>query len=332
MQHSPFDVNNIDKFLPVNEYIGGIEHAILHLLYARFFVKALKKIGMLQTSEPFERLITQGMICHKTFKNKLTNKFITPQEAKLLPSENVEIGDSIKMSKSKKNIVDPEDIVQTFGADTARLFVLSDSPPDKDIDWSDEGINGCNKFIKRLYNICISFKDTYKALLDSKFDINSIKSSNGFKIANKLLSEYLYAFDEVVLNKCVSKSRELFNLLQESNTNEEKFVIITYLLKMLNPIIPHVCEEIWLKIGHEISLSSQLLPSVDFALLNQDKITIAIQVNGKVRGTIEIDNNISQDEIEKQAINIESVKKQIENKTISKVIYIKNKVLNFIVQ
>ena len=331
LETAGFDSKTVDNFLPVNEYIGGIEHAILHLLYARFFVKALKKIGLLNTSEPFKRLITQGMICHKTYKNKQTGKWISPEEAGKLSAELVEVGDSIKMSKSKKNIVDPEAIIEKYGADTARLFVLSDSPPEKDIDWSEEGVSGCNKFIKRFYAAASEFAPKYLALAATEPN-----KTAAFKIANKILFEYLQAFDAMVLNKCVAKCRELFNELASFGADEDKFVIFTYLVKMLNPIIPHTCEQIWCDFWADFArkkmLCTQSLPLVDVSVITSSTITMAVQVNGKMRGSIDIAIYANQETAQTQSLDLETVRRQLQGGlAIKKIIFVPNKVINFIV-
>ncbi len=330
-----FDKNDAKNFLPVKEYIGGIEHAILHLLYARFFVKALHKIGELDITEPFEKLITQGMICHKTFKHKQSGVWLEPTEAKLLPPELVEIGDSIKMSKSKKNIVDPEFIIEKYGADTARLFVLSDSPPDKDIEWTDDGASACYKFLHRVFNLVSEVGSSVK---EFGYDKNLVEK-DALIFCNNILQDYYQAFNAITLNKCIAKCRELFNKLNETEpkNHHSRVYLSLELLKLLSPIAPHICEELWVFMQNSLGnkdyglLCDCLLSDVDNNYLTKSVAKIAVQIGGKLKGVVEAKIDCEQEEVVKIASSINSIKAILDAGNVKKVIFVKNKILNFIV-
>ncbi len=329
-----FSKEDAKKFLPVKEYIGGIEHAILHLLYARFFVKALHKIGELDITEPFEKLITQGMICHKTFKNKQTGSWLEPSEARLLHQDLVEIGDSIKMSKSKKNIIDPELIIDKYGADTARLFVLSDSPPDKDIEWTDDGASASYKFLNRVFNVV---SDVSNKIKDSGYNQNLVEKDY-LIFCNNILQDYYQAFNTMTLNKCIAKCRELFNKLNETEASKHhsKVYLSLELLKLLSPITPHICEELWNDVQESLGdksgnlLCSVLLSNVNSDYLVKNVAKIAVQIGGKLKGVVEVKIDCEQEDVVKMASSINSVKAILETGGIKKVIFVKNKILNFI--
>ena len=307
---SPKSEVPFEKITQVDEYIGGIEHAILHLLYSRFFVKALKKSGYnIPFTEPFKRLITQGMVCHKTFKT-LDGKWITPEEARALPQNKVIVGDSIKMSKSKKNTIEPLKIVELYGADTARFFMMSDTPPDRDIEWNDDGVVACYKFLKRIYNQASSFQITQEC------ECNKMK---------QIFNDYSLDVESVILNKAIAKIRIAFNLFLEEKDCEKKTFILKHFLLMLSPFAPHLASELCLLV-FKTNISS--LEWKTYELTKQENITkITVQVDGKMRGILETTEKEKEIQI---SLAKALVLKYLNGKSEEKAIYIAGKVINFI--
>ena len=306
-----------------NDYIGGIDHAILHLLYSRFFVKALKKCGYdIPFDEPFDRLITQGMVCHKTYKSA-DGKWLTPEEARAMPSENVTTGDSIKMSKSKKNVIEPLSIVEKYGADTARFFMMSDTPPDRDMEWSDDGVESSHKFLKRLWLLANKVQNSKNnASPDSKTII---------QIIHRELKNYENDIRDVTLNKAISRVRILFNLASEQSDESAIKYILEYVLHMLEPFAPHISEEIWKSFGHDKTLGEIQFPKYDEKYLVDSEITIAIQVNGKLRGQIKVPHGSTEEFVIQMGKSDANVQNFLLNKEIKKTIYIPAKVVNFVI-
>ena len=322
----PFVKDDVNKFMPVDQYIGGIEHAVLHLLYARFFVKALKKCGYLDISEPFERLLTQGMVCHETYKDKHTNKWLTPTEASNKKAEDVIIGRSEKMSKSKKNIVEPSHIIESYGADTARLFMLSDSPPSRDLEWSIAGIDGCWKYVNRIWRLVAKLKDDFV----KDFDINTLDGEVA-KRTNKVIMEVKTDFDNNSFNTAIAKIREFSNFLEKANApKEEMSFAIKSLIILFSPIMPHLAEECWQELSCDGLVCNATYPEFRADLAVENNVKIALQVCGKLRDVIEIKKDIENQELEVIALNNEKVKKHIEGKDIKKVIIVKNKLVNIV--
>ena len=329
---TPINRSAADYWLPVDQYIGGIEHAVLHLLYARFFTRALKKCGYLNLEEPFKRLMTQGMVTHATFKDK-NGKWVFPEDVEMKDGnaflkssgEEVEVGRLEKMSKSKKNVVDPDEIVQKFGADTARIFLLSDSPPDKDLEWTANGVDGCYKFIARL----IKFAEMLSSSAVKENPDQDIKLR---KITNKSVKFITEDLESFHFNKAIARIREFANALFETNSTtpytKESFAI---LVQLLNPIAPHSTEEIWSILANKSLLASEIWPKADAKYLIDDTVIIAVQTNGKLRGTIEVPANSDEQTILSQGLELQSVKNQLDGKQIKKHIYVLNKILNIII-
>jgi leucyl-tRNA synthetase len=303
---------------PVNDYIGGIEHAILHLLYARFFNRALKKIGYpIPFDEPFERLITQGMVCHKTYQT-LEGKWLTPEEASVMPPNTYTIGTSIKMSKSKKNVVDPATIVEKYGADTARFFIASDNPPERDMEWSEEGVLASHKFLNKLFNLLSSLKIEAKQ--------PSIKH---IKTAFKLMKGYQEDIETISFNRAIAKIREFSNLLFELSKEEARF-FTPYLLAMLNPFTPHLSSEIAEILNLRVNTFPEVFPEIEKKLLEDATCIITIQVNGKLRANIEVAKGLPFEEVKQIAMQEAGILKHLQGKEIKKEIFIKDKILNFV--
>lgn len=316
-------------WLPVDRYIGGIEHAVMHLLYSRFFTKAMNDCGHLDVREPFENLLTQGMVLHASFKDS-DGEWVYPdkiykKDGRLFSSENhkeVFQGKIEKMSKSKKNVIDLESILSKFGADTVRMFILSDSPPERDLEWSDSGVEGCYKFISKLIN----FADKLSSIeLSSTLD-EKLESLTHLTIKNVTSDLEFYHF-----NKAIARIRELFNFITSNNSTniKESFEIV---IRLLNPFIPHVTEEIWEKLDNKKLLSENSWPKYDESKIDSSTQTLAVQVNGKLRGTIEVPDSLSKEEIEIAAKNCDGVLKHIENMNIVKTIIVPKKIVNFVVK
>lgn len=294
-------LNGADKWLPVDHYIGGIEHAVLHLLYARFFTRALTRCGFLNIEEPFKNLLTQGMVCHPTYKNT-KGEWIYPEEADAASTK----GPSVKMSKSKKNVVDPGRIVKTYGADTARLFMLSDSPPERDLEWSDEGVEGCFKFLNRVWRLANGEKIA--------------KASEGKRRKiHKLVNDVTNDFNNSHFNKAVAGIRTLFNELTEEPSEEG----INILLQLLSPVAPHLASELG-ALGNE-------WPVADKELLANDTVTIGVQVNGKKRSLVELPLNASEEVAKQAVLNDATVLQFTNNGQFKKFIYVPNRIINIVV-
>jgi len=316
-------------WLPVDQYIGGIEHAILHLLYARFFTRALYDCNLIKIKEPFNGLLTQGMVCHKTFKDK-NGIWKSPEEAKNI--KGIETGKSEKMSKSKKNVIDPDFILEKYGADTARFFMLSDSPPERDLEWTDNGIHGAYKYLNRIWDLIIK-------------NITILKRVGNY-IENKEDKEMLITLNETIhlvtqdyekyrFNSAIAKIREFTNVILEKE-NELKSnnlffkKIIEAVIKLLSPITPHIAEEMWFLIGNKNYIIESTWPEENTKFLKKTEVIIAVQINGKLKGTINLPIDTSSSKIEKAALSLPSVIKKVGKKKTKKVIVVKNKIINIV--
>lgn len=318
------DKEELKYWLPVDQYIGGIEHAAMHLLYARFFVKAMKKCGMLDFDEPFSALLTQGMVLHETYKDS-AGKWLYPEEAR--GRSDVTVGRSEKMSKSKKNTISPVEIINNFGADTARLFMLSDTPPEKSLDWSDNGVEGASRYLNKLWR----FVDEFSQLTpNDQPEDQKIKRQ-----VHKLLKNIGDAYNSLSLNVAVAFIRELSNIIFAIAKTPENYSSlkqsIEILLQVLFPATPHIAEELWNKIGKKETLANIAWPEADPALLVDSSVTIAVQVCGKLRATIEVAINMNSTELEKEVVKLPNIEKFIEGKEIKKIIIVPNKIVNIVV-
>ncbi|MGB4192286.1 MAG: leucine--tRNA ligase [Rickettsiales bacterium] len=319
---------DIEYWLPVDKYIGGIEHAAMHLLYSRFFIKAMKKCGMLNIDEPFSSLLTQGMVLHATYKDS-KGKWLYPDE--VTNQEDVVIGRSEKMSKSKKNTVSPIDIIKKYGADTARLFMLSDSPPEKDLEWTDNGVEGANKYLKKLWRFAEEYQNLDK---NFKAELSSEQIAIRSKI-HKLLAHVSENYQSLSFNVVIAGIRELSNIsFSIPRTNENHLIIgecLEIIIKLLFPIAPHISEELWHNIGNKSSLDFMTWPEADSALLVSDIVTIAVQVSGKLRATLEVKKDLTKEEILELAIKSPNVAKFLTTEEFKKVILVPNKILNIVI-
>ena len=329
-----YDIDEINYWMPVDQYIGGVEHAILHLLYSRFFMKALSyKNEKFKIKEPFKGLFTQGMVCHETYKDK-NNNWISPEEVisingkKYLKdnhSEEVKVGSSESMSKSKKNTIDPENIIHLYGADVVRLFILSDSPPEKDVQWSDEGIIASYKFLQKLWNLHSIILDEIKKNHQNDSDDNIKKFTNRFiKKAEDSLQNFNY-------NVLIASFHEIYSSLKnEIKKNYKKETLIDNFRKILiimMPVIPHFAHEAL----ENLEAKDLSWPKYDDKYLIEDIISIVVQVNGKKRCLLNLKRDLDEEEVIKEAEKSKNITKYLINTKIKKVIYIKNKLINIII-
>ncbi len=328
----PFDKVDIDYWLPVDQYIGGIEHAILHLLYSRFFTKALRDLGYFDLSEPFKGLFTQGMVTHVTYKNK-NGQWVEPKDIKKTGTDikdnngiGVEIGKIEKMSKSKKNVVDPNDIINLYGADTARWFMLSDSPPERDLQWTDTGISASFKFINKLYEFIEKFKNYRPGSVDDAKVVEDLKQ----KINQ--VSENIELFQ---FNKSVAKIYEFTNILnialsKKTLTNEGFEWALKKLSIILQPFVPHISEEIWSNLGSKTLCINENW--VNENVRKKGKSKVAIQINGKTREVIDFEENLSKEEIITVVKNSNKIKKHLTGKNVQREIYVPGKIVNLVIK
>lgn len=311
-----FSKDKVNHWLPVDQYVGGIEHAILHLLYSRFFTKALRDCGLLDFDEPFKNLLTQGMV----------------------------LKDGSKMSKSKGNTVDPDEIFENYGADTARLFILSDSPPARDFDWSDAGVEGCYKFLNRVWRLISTNQDNI-SLDYPKFVAGSLKDKSNddlvrtVHIAIKGITNDIS--NDFQFNTVISKYRELTNAIydwqaKKSDLTEEDKQVLSFavvsLIKLMSPVAVHLTEEAWHDLGGEKSIHEEPWCEWDENLAKSSSITLVVQVNGKVKDKIEVDESLDQEEMKQVALNSEKVKTLTDGKTIVKTIVVPKKLVNIVVK
>ena len=332
-QKRPFNEEDVNYWMPVDQYIGGVEHAILHLLYSRFFNLALKDEFKFKFSEPFQNLFTQGMVCHPTFKTEegewVFPKDVKFEDGKYFLDNNLKVlkGDSQAMSKSKKNIVDPDDIIKIYGSDAVRWFILSDSPPDRDIQWSDNGIQGAYKYIKKIWQVSEKILNYQKT--NENFNKNFLVSVD---ILVKEISECIQKFQ---MNVAVAKLYTFLNLINdeveklEIDKNSLTDVFKKYLI-IISAFIPYVANECWEQITKKNDLVTQEWPKFNNKSLKKDEFNVVIQINGKKRAIINAINNESVDDIFSKSLAIKNIKVILEEKTIIKKIFIKNKLLNIV--
>ncbi|MGE0754004.1 MAG: class I tRNA ligase family protein, partial [Alphaproteobacteria bacterium] len=346
-----FEKDALKYWMPVDCYIGGIEHAVLHLLYSRFFCRALSQCGFMDTKEPFRRLETQGMICHETYKSS-EGKWLSPDDivkgedgrfVEATTRKPVTVGRIEKMSKSKRNTVDPRHIMESYGADSARLFMLSDSPPDRDLEWTDAGIEGAWRYINRLWRLVLA----HKGLFARSFDVDAMmaaimkseQKNNPAKelvrMTHKTVKSVTEDIDRFHFNKAIARLRELTNLIEQTkpHSSEDEFAVqmsLKAVIPLLGPFMPHLAEEMWQQLGNATILSAQPWPSYDPVWVVDDEVTIAIQVNGKLRTTLQLPKDMDKDILQAQVMELEQIRSALQDKSVRKVIVVPNRIVNVV--
>jgi leucyl-tRNA synthetase len=346
----PVDPAAAGYWMPVDQYVGGVEHAILHLLYSRFFVRAMTRVGLLALEEPFAGLFTQGMVCHETYSDE-DGDWLYPEEVikdasgkmtVVADGRPVVVGRSEKMSKSKKNVIDPNPIIATYGADTARWFMLSDSPPDRDLEWTTAGVEGAAKFAQRLWRLIterLSSLPPAGAPMPASIDARCEPLR---RATHKTIAGVTDDIEKFHFNKAVARLYELVNTITEfvgtngaqqaaadcSSALREVFEALTQLIA---PMMPHLAEELWQRLGHSALLVETPWPEADRALIVNDCVTIAVQVNGKLRTTIALPRDAAQSVAESAALAEDAVQRVLAGKPPRKVIVVPNRIVNVVV-
>jgi leucyl-tRNA synthetase len=330
-----FDTKDVNEWMPVDWYIGGVEHAVLHLLYARFFTKALRDVGYHNIKEPFKNLLTQGMVCHQTYQSE-DGRWLYPDEVErdhkgiyvaVDTKKPVVVGPSIKMSKSKRNTVDPQYIVDTYGADVARMFVLSDTPPDRDFDWSDDGLEGAWRYLNKLSRLMENLSDITNPNVDRAIDEKVLKHTHQY------LQKIEDAYARRAFNKVLSFHRELVKIIEDDMgklSSETINFCSRVVLQLIEPITPHFAHEHFEKFSKE-SLQNTAWIDFDPALAVNDTVTIAVQVNGKLRGAFDCAVGLEKNEVIALAKALPAVQNFLMDQTIKKEIVVPNKIVSFVI-
>lgn len=341
---APTDLDAVNHWLPVDHYIGGIEHAVLHLLYARFFARAMKLTGHVNVSEPFKHLFTQGMVTHATFKSE-DGKWVNPADVTIdgkdmfetATGKKVAIGPVEKMSKSKKNTIDPEYIVSTYGADVARLFVLSDSPPERDVEWSQAGVEGASRFVNRVYALFA------KHALQSKTPVNETPiDADGdalaiIKAAHKAALNVTNAIDRFAFNAAIANMYELLNFLRNFDGKDDTKIVnargfaLSVFARLLQPFTPHLAEEVWSLLGNDGFCVKAPWFEADLKYAIDDEVVIPLQINGKKRDELKVPKGSEQDYVLSLANSSKAADIYLNGKTVRKVIFVKDRILNIVV-
>ncbi len=346
-QDGMFSRDAADYWLPVDQYIGGVEHAVMHLLYSRYFTRVLNDLGLVSVREPFKNLLTQGMVCKEIMKCSV-HGYIFPEEAekqgdgsvkcKLCDSV-VDIGKKEKMSKSKKNVVDPQALINQYGADTTRLFSLFAAPPERDLEWTEEGVEGANRFLNRVWRLILRLKPKIVGSdsFSGNFDDLKGSSRNIYRKINETIEKAEKDINRFHFNTSIAFVMELVNLvyieLDKDDEISESILMkaVETILLILFPMVPHFCEELWAFTGHETFLCDELWPVVDKRAMVKDEVVIVVQINGKLRAKLNLKPDTDEEEVKKLALETEGAKKHTGSKPVRKIIYIRNKLVNIVV-
>jgi len=330
-----FNVDDVNYWMPVDQYIGGVEHAILHLLYSRFFTRALNlENDQININEPFKGLFTQGMVCHETYKDQ-NNNWLSPEEVitsdgkvyykKDNPSEKIIVGSIESMSKSKKNTINPEEIIKDYGADAVRLFILSDSPPEKDVQWSNSGIKASYKFVQKFWVMHLAIKEQIEKKIKTDKNKKDI-----YKFTNQIIEKITRNLENFQYNVLVANLHEIYNYYSKNNVfidSEDLKINYIKIIGILSPILPHLSSECF----HDLKIkNNNSWPKIEKEYLKENKTTIVVQINGKKRSTIEVDLNTQDEKVMAELSKDEKSSKYLNNKNILKKIFIKNKLINII--
>ncbi|NTF43942.1 leucine--tRNA ligase [Rhizobium rhizogenes] len=353
-ENQPTDQAAANRWLPVDQYIGGIEHAILHLLYSRFFTRAMRETGHLDVKEPFKGLFTQGMVVHETYSrgSGLTREWVSPADIRieevdgqrsatlLSTGENIAIGSIEKMSKSKKNVVDPDDIIASYGADTARFFVLSDSPPDRDVIWSEAGVEGAHRFTQRMWRLVSEAADALKSAKP-----NPAKDGEALaisQIAHRTLKAVQGDYDKLAFNKAVARIYEFVNALAAplgkvaAGQADAAYVsaareAVEILIALVAPITPHLAEECSAVLGNTNMIATSPWPSYDEALVIENEIVYPVQINGKKRAELTIARDADQNAVQQAVLALDAVKSALNGQAPKKIIVVPQRIVNIVV-
>lgn len=341
-----------NHWLPVDQYIGGIEHAILHLLYSRFFARAMKKTGHIAVDEPFDGLFTQGMVVHETYRSQ-NGEWMTPNEVRieatqggrcafsLLDCSPVQIGQIEKMSKSKRNTVDPDEIIETYGADTARWFMLSDSPPDRDVIWSEEGVQGASRYVQQIWRLAVQLSQICKTA--SKVDVSGKAALEIRRISHSHLQKVQEHIERLRFNTAIAEIRKMTNALSLSlgsvsspeeltqDVREAYREALHFLILMFAPMMPHLAEECWTLAGFEGLAAEAKWPKVNALFAASQSLTLPIQVNGKKRAELEIDADADNQTVEAEALKLEPIMRELAGRAPRKVIIVPKRIVNVVI-
>ena len=350
----------VDTWMPVDQYIGGIEHAILHLLYSRFFTRAMKKTGHVGLDEPFAGLFTQGMVVHETYRTA-SGEWAAPAEVKIdtqgdyrraaliATGEAVEIGPIEKMSKSKRNTVDPDEIIAGYGADVARWFMLSDSPPERDVEWTERGVQGAWRFVQRLWRLVGEAAEVAERAPAERPAAFSPAATALRKATHQALAKVTDDIEKLHFNVCVAAIYEFANALSgaigdigsegsDSGTNPSPAAdmrwamneAVNVLVQLFAPMMPHLAEECWAMLGHDTLVAEAAWPAVERDLLVEDTLTLPVQINGKKRAEVIVARDASNTDIEAAVLALDAVKKALDGKSPKKVIIVPGRIVNVV--
>ena len=333
----------VDYWLPVDQYIGGVEHAILHLLYARFYTRAMQKCGYLAVAEPFAGLFTQGMVCHATYRDEAGNRLF-PSEVDsgkegafhLETGRPVTVGRSVKMSKSERNVVDPEQIIERYGADTARWFMLSDSPPERDLEWTDAGVEGAWRFTQRLWRMTVEALPALPAPNASIPAVFGSAAETLRRATHRAVAQITDDIEGFRFNVAVARNHELANAIGATTAvdDADRWALreaLETLVRLTGPMMPHLAEELWERLGHPNLLADTPWPEADPALLHEETVTVTVQVGGKLRATLELVRDLGQEEVEAAALAEEKVRRALEGRVVRRVVVVPNRIVNIVV-
>jgi leucyl-tRNA synthetase len=342
----PLDKKRVDYWMPVDQYIGGIEHAILHLLYSRFFTRVLKGLGWVSIDEPFTNLLTQGMVCKEVYECS-KDGYLFPEEVEeggeglrcRKCGGQISIGKLEKMSKSKKNVVDPEYLIEKYGADTARMFCLFASPPERDLDWSDQGVEGSARFLNRVWRL---FYEQHRHLQNVKsLAFGAVLEGNQKSLrqkTHKTVKKVTEDIERFHFNTAISAVMELVNEIYVSEVREGTDEISRRVIRegietvviLLSPFVPHFTEELWEALGNRGSIIKTPWPDYDPEAVQEEEILIVIQVNGRLRDRMTIPTSYGEEEVKAWALKSERIRKLVEGKEIKRVILVPKKLVNIV--
>lgn len=341
---SAFTQDAVDYWMPVDQYIGGVEHAVLHLLYARFFTRALRDCGYLNVDEPFAGLFTQGMVCHETYRDEqggwvFPDNVVTDESGAKTDRESglsVQVGRSEKMSKSRRNVVDPALLLETYGADAGRLFMMSDSPPERDLEWTEAGIEGAWRYVNRLWRLIAEPNGTVAEIGVKAPNTTDAAGEATLRVTHQTIAVVTDDLERFRFNRAVAHVRELTNHLSDYSAVGPdhdciRRIALETVVQLIGPMMPHIAEEFWQLLGHKTLLADAPWPVADPAYLVNETVTIAVQIKGKLRGTIEMPRDADTAAVEKAALALEPVQRATDGQAPKRVIVVPNKIVNVVV-